>query len=87
MAIQRDHSNRQFLQRSEVRSPRNTKARAKAIPKVLNLYEPDPAPETFNASKPPHLYDINSAMPFRILETDHVRLEPFVVSSLNLLLG
>lgn len=47
---------------------------------VLNLYQPEPAPSTLNALKPMHLYDINCAMPFHILETDAIRLEPLIVS-------
>lgn len=69
------NTTRQFLDRPKTK-PRTIK------PAVLNLYEPDPAPATLNASKPMHLYDINSAMPFHLLETDEVRLEPLVVSQL-----
>jgi hypothetical protein len=66
-------------------SPRPFLSRARSKPRpiqrVLNLYDPDPAPSTLNALKPMHLYDINCAMPFRIFETEQVRLEALIVSS------
>ena len=68
-------TDRKFLDR-----PKTT---PQAIRRVLNLYEPDPAPSTYNASKPMHLYDINCVIPFHILETEHLRLEPLVVSGLR----
>ncbi|WVW81731.1 hypothetical protein I302_103727 [Kwoniella bestiolae CBS 10118] len=47
---------------------------------ILNLYQPETIPQTLHANTPPKLYDINFVFPFHILETDHVRLEPFVPS-------
>ncbi|WVQ93845.1 hypothetical protein IAU59_000923 [Kwoniella sp. CBS 9459] len=47
---------------------------------VLNLYEPNPTPQTWNEKTPMHLYDINFAFPFHFLQTEHVRLEPLVPS-------
>ena len=47
---------------------------------VLNLWEHPPPPEQLHEHTPREQYDINFRMPFRILETEHVRVEPFVVS-------
>ncbi|KAK4688028.1 hypothetical protein P7C73_g2086, partial [Tremellales sp. Uapishka_1] len=55
---------------------------AKPIPKpdqILNLYQPY-SPSTLNSRKPMHLYDINFVLPFKVLSTGYVRLEPLVPS-------
>ncbi|WVF66223.1 hypothetical protein IAT40_000963 [Kwoniella sp. CBS 6097] len=68
-------SDRQFL----IRRPEDSqRSKARPMESVLNLYEPRPAPQTWNEKKPMHLYDINFAFPFHFLQTDHVRLEPLV---------
>ncbi|WVQ64749.1 uncharacterized protein L199_002917 [Kwoniella botswanensis] len=46
----------------------------------LNLYQPDNVPKTLHAKTPMNLYDINFVFPFHTLQTDHVKLEPFVPS-------
>lgn len=47
---------------------------------ILNLWEPTPAPATLHRLTPMYGYDVNTNLPFRILETDQVRLEPLIVS-------
>lgn len=47
---------------------------------VLNLWLPPAAPDTLNSATPLELYDINSKLPFHVLQTSAVRLEPLVVS-------
>lgn len=47
---------------------------------ILNLWMPTPAPATLHSKTPMSAYDINTKLPFRILETDQVRLEPLIVS-------
>ncbi|ODN85876.1 hypothetical protein L198_07440 [Cryptococcus wingfieldii CBS 7118] len=53
------------------------KERPKTSDRVLNLYEDKEYDGSFD-NKPMHLYDINFIHPFQFLETDQVRLEPFV---------
>lgn len=55
--------------------------------KVLNQRKTKTAPPhaDLHADTPMHLYDINSTIPFHILQTSQVRLEPFVVGSIMLL--
>ena len=50
---------------------------------ILNLWTPPPPPKNFDETNPVlRRYDINFCMPFRILETDDVRVEPLFVSDL-----
>ena len=46
----------------------------------LNLWQPTPVPATLHRMTPMALYDINTKLPFQVLETDEIRLEPLVVS-------
>jgi hypothetical protein len=45
----------------------------------LNTYRPL-EPLTLNSRTPTVLYDIHFGFPFRVMQTEHVRLEPLVVS-------
>jgi hypothetical protein len=54
---------------------------------ILNLWQPTPAPATLHRLTPMCAYDINTKLPFRILEMDQVRLEPLVVSIIHALRG
>lgn len=47
---------------------------------LLNLWTPTPLPATLHRVTPMAQYNINSKLPFHILETDQIRLEPLVVS-------
>jgi hypothetical protein len=47
---------------------------------MLNLWTPTPAPATLHRLTPMIGYDINTKLPFHVLETDHIRMEPLVVS-------
>lgn len=47
---------------------------------LLNLWTPTPVPATLHRLTPMAQYDINSKLPFHILETNQIRLEPLVVS-------
>jgi hypothetical protein len=53
---------------------------ASADHQVLNLWTPTPAPATLHRKTPMAAYDINTKLPFHVLETAHIRMEPFVVS-------
>ena len=58
-------------------------AKPAAIPggtEWLDTYKPL-EPLTLNSRTPPVLYDIHFGFPFRVMQTDQVRLEPLVVSA------
>ena len=48
---------------------------------IMNLWTPSPAPATYHRQTPMASYDINAKLPFRVLQTDQIRLEPLVVSA------
>lgn len=52
---------------------------ASVLPQVLNLWTPTPIPATLHRLTPMVAYDINTKLPFHILETDQVRMEPLIV--------
>ena len=67
--------------------PSNAIARTQEISKddrfndqILNLWQPTPIPRTLFSMTPMRHYDINTKLPFHILQTGHVRLEPLIVS-------
>lgn len=47
---------------------------------IMNLWTPSPIPATYHRQTPMASYDINTKLPFQVLETDQIRLEPLVVS-------
>ena len=48
---------------------------------IMNLWTPSPTPATYHRKTPMASYDINTKLPFRVLQTDQIRLEPLVVSA------